>query len=66
MQYYAQIGSMEIADTIKVYALNAGAFMASCCDWMEPTLKILLLVATLGYTLHKWYFLKKSKDETNK
>ena len=40
MQYYAQIGSMEIADTIKVYALNTGAFMASCCDWMEPTLKI--------------------------
>ena len=57
---------MEIADTIKVYALNTGAFMASCCDWMEPTLKILLLGATLGYTLHKWYFLKKSKDEANK
>ena len=34
---------MEIADTIKVYALNTGAFMASCCDWMEPTLKIALL-----------------------
>jgi len=58
---------MEIADTIKVYALNTGAFMASCCDWLEPTLKIALLGATLGYTLHKWYLLKKSKkNEANK
>jgi|TARA_R110002073_G_scaffold119701_1_gene261146 hypothetical protein len=54
---------MEIADTIKVYALNTGAFMASCCDWMEPTLKIALLGATLGYTMHKWYLLNKSKGK---
>ncbi len=58
---------MELADTVKVYALNTGAFMASCCDWLEPTLKILLLCATLGYTLHKWYLLKKGKNHaTNK
>ena len=48
-------------DSIKVYALNTGAFMVSCCDWLEPTLKIALLGATLGYTLHKWYFLTKNK-----
>lgn len=54
---------MEIADTIKVYALNTGAFMASWCDWMEPTLKIGLLAATLGYTMHKWYLLNKSKGK---
>ena len=53
---------MEVADSIKLYAVNTGAFMASCCDWLEPTLKILLLGATLGYTLHKWYLLKNKKN----
>ena len=56
---------MEIAD-VKLLAANTGAFAVSCCDWLEPTLKILLLAATLGYTLHKWYLLKKDKDETDK
>jgi hypothetical protein len=28
-------------------------------DWLEPILKITLLVVTIGYTLHKWYKLKK-------
>ena len=23
----------------KLLAINTGAFMASCCDWIEPTLK---------------------------
>jgi len=58
---------MDMIDSIKVYALNTGAFMVSCCDWLEPTLKIALLGATLGYTLHKWYFLRKQqKNATNK
>ena len=59
-QYHCQ--HKTLTDTIKVYALNTGAFMASCCDWLEPTLKIGLLGGTLGYTLHKWYLLKKSKN----
>ena len=57
---------MEVADSLKLYAVNTGAFMASCCDWLEPTLKILLLGATLGYTIHKWYLLKKGNNETDK
>jgi len=52
---------MNMIDSIKVYALNTGAFMVSCCDWLEPTLKIALLGATLGYTIHKWYLLNKAK-----
>ena len=52
---------MDMIDSIKVYALNTGAFMVSCCDWLEPTLKIALLGATLGYTIHKWYLLNKAK-----
>jgi hypothetical protein len=58
---------MDIVDSVKVYAINTGAFMVSCCDWLEPTLKIALLGATLGYTLHKWYFLRKEqKNAVNK
>ncbi len=49
---------------VKLYIANGSAFMASCCDFLEPTLKILLLAATLGYTLNRWYVLrKKNKDE---
>ena len=47
---------MDMIDSIKVYAINTGAFMVSCCDWLEPTLKIALLGAT-------WYLLKKSKNK---
>lgn len=54
---------MGLTDT-KLYIANGGAFMASCMDFLEPTLKILLLAATLGYTLNRWYVLrKKNKDE---
>ena len=54
---------MDIVDSVKVYAVNTGAFMASCFNWLEPTLKIALLGATLGYTMHKWYLLNKSKKK---
>ena len=54
---------MNLTD-IKIYAANTGAFAMSCCDWLEPTLKMLLLTATLGYTLNRWYVLrKKNKDK---
>ena len=59
MRFFEQINNMDLADSVKLYAVNTGAFAASCCDWMEPTLKILLLGATLGYTLHKWYLMIK-------
>ena len=48
---------------IKIYTANLGAFAFSCCDWLEPTLKILLLAATLGYTLNRWYVLRKNKKD---
>jgi hypothetical protein len=50
----------EIID-IKLLVVNAGAFVVSCCEFLEPMLKILLLAATLGYTIHKWYKLYKNK-----
>jgi len=46
-------------EDMKLYLLNAGAFTVTMMDWLEPLLKITLLVVTIGYTLHKWYRLKK-------
>jgi hypothetical protein len=48
-------------EDIKLYVLNAGSFTITMMDWLEPTLKIMLLVITIGYTAHKWYKLKNDK-----
>ena len=48
---------------LKLYAINGSAFLVSCCEFIEPTLKILLLASTLGYTLHKWWKLHKNKNK---
>jgi|TARA_R110002153_G_scaffold135572_3_gene285213 hypothetical protein len=39
---------------IKIYTLNSFAFAMSLSG-IETTLKIVLLLASIGYTLHKWY-----------
>ncbi len=46
---------------IKLYVLNAISFSITMMDWIEPILKILLLVVTIGYTVHKWLNLKRKK-----
>jgi hypothetical protein len=46
-------------EDIKLYLLNAGAFGITMMDWVEPALKIMLLIVTIGYTAHKWWKLKK-------
>ena len=46
-------------EDIKLYLLNAGAFTVTMMDWLEPVFKITLLIVTIGYTIHKWYKLKK-------
>ena len=48
-------------DDVKLYCLNAASFTVASFDWLEPTLKITLLVLTIGYTAHKWWNLKKNK-----
>ena len=50
-----------MTEDIKLYVLNAGSFTVTCMDWLEPTLKIMLLVITIGYTAHKWYNIKNDK-----
>jgi|TARA_A100000171_G_C2012629_1_gene87146 hypothetical protein len=50
---------MNLTD-LKIYGMNIGALMLSLTE-IEAILKVAVLAATLGYTLHKWYYLKKQK-----
>ena len=51
---------MGLAD-LKLYCLNITSFTVASLDWLEPSLKVTLLVLTIGYTAHKWYLLKNKK-----
>lgn len=55
---------MNLTD-LKLYCLNASAFTISLTDWLEPTLKLTLLVVTIGYTAHKWYAFRKDRNESS-
>ena len=48
---------MNVADA-KLYAVNAGTLAMSMTE-IETTLKIILLIASIGYTAHRWYILNK-------
>ncbi len=50
-------------EDMKMYLLNAGAFTVSMMDWLEPVLKITLLLITIGYTAHRWWNLKKNSED---
>jgi hypothetical protein len=52
---------MTPGSDIKLYLLNAVSFGVTMMDWLEPVLKVLLLLVTIGYTAHKWWKLNKSK-----
>ena len=53
-------------DDLKLYCFNITSFTIASFDWLEPILKITLLLVTIGYTLNKWWDMKKKKDETDK
>ena len=53
-------------EDIKLYCLNITSFTIASFDWLEPVLKVALLAVTIGYTAHKWWVLKKGKNETDK
>jgi len=53
---------MSISD-IKLYAMNASAIGVTTFTQIEDSLKIFLLLITIGYTLTKWVKLKKKKNE---
>ena len=45
-------------ENLKLYCLNITSFTVASLNWMEPVLEIVLLLMTIGYTMHKWYKLK--------
>ncbi len=51
---------MTVQD-IKIYALNTTTLGVTTFTGIEMGLKILLLLVTIGYTLHKWLGIKETK-----
>jgi len=51
---------MQMGDS-KVYGLNA-ITLAISFSAVEDTLKIILLLASIGYTLQRWYLLRKKNE----
>jgi len=51
---------MTLGD-FKLYSINTFALGITTFTKIEMGLKILLLIVTIGYTMSKWYKLKKSK-----
>lgn len=50
-------------NSLKLYIINLSAITVSTMDILEDSLKILLLVVTIGYTIQKWYELKKKNKK---
>ena len=48
-------------DDLKLYCLNITSLTIASLDWLEPFLKVMLLVVTIGYTVHKWWKLKQNR-----
>ena len=49
---------MSLSD-IKLYVMNAGTLGVTTFTQIEDSLKILLLIVTIGYTVSKWKNIKK-------
>lgn len=47
-------------DDLKIYIVNTISLLASFSN-IEMGLKIILLVASIGYTIDKWYNIHKKK-----
>lgn len=47
--------------TLRVYLLNLSAITVSTFDLIEDGLKIFLLLISIGYTIQKWWEIKKKK-----
>ena len=48
------------ATDIKVILFNASTFVISFST-LESTLKIVLLLASIGYTAQRWYYMNKKE-----
>ena len=47
--------------TLRVYLLNLSAITVSTFDLIEDSLKLLLLIVSIGYTAQKWWQLRNKK-----
>jgi len=47
---------------IKLYVLNASTFAISFTT-IDMTLKLLLLIVSIGYTINKWWLLQQKDDQ---
>jgi hypothetical protein len=50
---------------IKLYFLNVGTLAISFTT-IDMTLKIFLLIVSIGYTINKWWLLQKKDDQEKK
>ena len=49
---------------LKIYLFN-GATMAISMTAVEPALKIMLLLVSIGYTINRWFVLHTDKKNIN-
>jgi hypothetical protein len=49
------------AEDLKLYLLNVSSFTLASMNWIEPALEVILLMLTIGYTVHKWMLLNNKK-----
>ena len=45
--------------SLKIYSFNLSAMTVTSMNLIEDSLKILLLIVTIGYTVQKWYEMRK-------
>ena len=48
----------------KIYAINLGTMLVSLSE-IETMLKILLLIASIGYTISKWIEIYRKKNDNS-
>jgi len=60
-----QVGRLKVnimdLTSFRVYMLNLSAITVSTFDILEDSLKIILLVVSIGYTVQKWYEVRNKK-----
>lgn len=54
---------MTLTD-VKIYALNTTVLLASLSK-IEPFLKVMLLLVSIGYTINRWWVLDKNKNKND-
>ena len=61
----SQVGRLKVnimdLTSFRVYMLNLSAITVSTFDILEDSLKIILLVVSIGYTVQKWYEIRSKK-----